>query len=72
MATGSKLILRFGTAAGEKNFTYNYGNASAPVSDVKDLMNAMIENGDIFKYPPLTAISAKTQVTTESEFDLSD
>lgn len=71
MAATTKLILRFGTLSGEKNFTYNYGNADAPDSDVKAAMQAMITNGSIFKYPPLSMISAKVQVTTESEFDLS-
>lgn len=71
MAAGSKLILRFGTASGEKNFSYNYGNSSAPASDVKAAMNAMIANGSIFKYPPLTIISAKVEVTSVTEFDLS-
>lgn len=72
MAAGTKLILRFGTASGEKNFTYNYGNASATSASVKNAMNAMIENGSIFRYVPLTKISAKAQVTSETEFDLSD
>ena len=72
MAAGAKLILRFGTMAGEKNFTYNYGNREALASDVKAAMNAMIQNGSIFQYPPLTIVSAKVQVTSETEFDLSD
>lgn len=70
MATGTKLILRFGTTSGEKNFTYNYGNASATVQDVRNAMQTMIDNNDIFQYPPQTMISAKVQVTTESEFNL--
>lgn len=70
MAAGTKLILRFGTTSGEKNFTYNYGNASATVQDVRNAMQTMIDNHDIFQYPPLTMISAKVQVTTESEFNL--
>lgn len=71
MAAGTKLVLRFGTTSGEKNFTFNYGNANAANTDVKTLMNAIITNGSIFRYPPLTAISAKAQVTTETTFDLS-
>lgn len=70
MAAGTKLILRFGTTSGEKNFTYNYGNASATVHDVRNAMQTMIDNNDIFQYPPLTMISAKVQVTTESDFNL--
>lgn len=70
MAAGTKLILRFGTTSGEKNFTYNYGNASATVQDVRNAMQTMIDNNDIFQYPPQTMISAKVQVTTETEFNL--
>lgn len=71
MAAGSKLILRFGTMSGEKNFTYNYGNSEALASDIKTLMNTMIANGSIFRYVPTTIISAKVAVTSETEFDLS-
>ncbi len=72
MAAGTKLILRFGTASGEKNFIYNYGNSSATSSSIKNAMNAMITNGSIFRYPPLTIISARAEVTSVTEFDLSD
>lgn len=71
MAASSKLILRFGTTSGEKNFSYNYGNAEATSVSIKNAMQAFIDNGSIFKYPPLTMISAKVQLTTETEFDLS-
>lgn len=72
MAAGSKLVLRFGTTSGEKNFIYNYGNSEASTSSVKAAMNSMIENGSLFRYPPLTKISAKVQIITESEFNISD
>lgn len=71
MAAGSKLILRFGTLSGEKNFTYNYGNSEALASDIRTLMNTMITNGSIFKYPPTTIVSAAVEVTNRTEFDLS-
>lgn len=71
MAAGTKIIMRFGTAAGEKNFIYNHANAEANAASVKNAMEAMINNGTIFRFPPLTMISAKSQVTTEHEFDLS-
>lgn len=71
MASGTKLIFRFGTTSGEKNFTYNYGDDDASSANIKAAMQAMITNGAIFKYPPLTAISAKYVITTEGEFDLS-
>lgn len=71
MAAGTRLVLRFGTTSGEKNFTYRYGNAEALASDVKSLMETMITNGSIFKYPPLTIISAKAEVTSETTFNVS-
>lgn len=71
MAAGTKIILRFGTSSGEKNFTYNYGNSEALASDVKTAMQTMIANKEIFRYQPMTIISAKVQVTSESEYDLS-
>lgn len=71
MASGTQLILRFGTTSGEKNFTYNYGDDDASPADVKNAMNTMIANGSIYKYPPLTIISAKSRITTEVDFDLS-
>ena len=71
MAEGTKLILRFGTMSGEKNFTYNYGDDDASASTIKNAMNTMIQNGSIYRYPPLSIISAKCVITTETEFDLS-
>lgn len=71
MAAGSKLILRFGTASGEKNFSYNYGDDDASTQDIQAAMNAMITNGSIYKYPPLTIISAKCEVTTVTDFSVS-
>lgn len=71
MAAGTKLIMRFGTTSGEKNFTYNYGNSSVSSSTVVSAMDAFISNNSIFKYPPLTKISAKFQVTTETTIPLS-
>lgn len=71
MASGTKIVFRFGTPSGEKNFSYNYGNDDASAATVKATMNTMIQNGSIFRYPPMTIISAKSVITTESEFDLS-
>ena len=71
MAAGTKLVLRFGTMMGEKNFSYNYGDEEADTSDIKAAMQAIITNGSIFRNPPLTPISAKCVVTSETEFDIS-
>lgn len=71
MASGTKIVLRFGTTSGEKNFTYNYGDDDATSANIKAAMSAFIANGQIFKYRPMTAISAKYVITTEGEFDIS-
>lgn len=71
MATGTKIVFRFGTTSGEKNFSYNYGDEDATETNIKAAMQAFIDNGQIFKYRPLTMISAKYVITTEGEFDLS-
>lgn len=71
MASSTKIVFRFGTTSGEKNFTYNYGNDEVSGATVKATMNTMIANGSIFRYPPLTIISAKTVITTESDIDVS-
>lgn len=70
MAAGTKLILRFGTMSGEKNFTYNNINTSSSAAAIKAAMNTMIANGSIFRYPPMTIISAVAQVVTETVYDL--
>lgn len=71
MASGTKIVFRFGTTSGEKNFSYNYADDDATSANVKAAMQAMITNGSIFRYPPLTAISAKYVITTEGEYDIS-
>lgn len=71
MAAGTKLIMRFGTMSGEKNFTFNYGDAETTASTIKTLGTAIIANGSIFRFVPMTFLSAKVQVTTEHEFDIS-
>lgn len=71
MASGSKLILRFGTTSGEKNFTFNYGDEESTSANIKALGAAIISNGSIFRFVPLTFISAKVEVTTTTEFNIS-
>ena len=73
MAAGTKIVFSFGNASGNTvNYSYNYGNASAPASDVKTAMQTMIANGVIFSNVPVSIKGAKAVVTSETEFDLSD
>lgn len=69
MATS--LQLKFGTLSGVKTWTFKYADSEVEQSDVVAAMQAMINNGSIYKYPPLTADSAKIIVTTETAFDVS-
>ena len=68
----SSLILRFGTMSGEKNWTFSEVDSDTPPATVKTLMDTMITNGSIYKYPPMTKISAKLRTVTEDEYDISD
>ena len=72
MATGTSLILKFGTLAGEKTWTFSNVDEEASTASVKTLMNTMIENGSIYKYPPLSKVSAVTRIVREEAYDISD
>lgn len=67
----TQLKLKFGTLSGDKTFTYNYADDAADVADVQALMQAMITNGAIFKYPPLVASEAWIEQKTITPYDVS-
>lgn len=71
MATSS-LILKFGTLSGEKTWTFAQANPEVSTATVKNIMDTMITNGSIYKYPPLSKVSAKLRTVDEESFDLSD
>lgn len=67
MASTTKLQLKFGTMSGVKTWTFGYMQSALSANDVNAAMDAMITNGSIYKYPPLTKDSAtlvKTETTT--------
>ena len=66
-----KLQLKFGTMSGVKTWNINYAKEDATTSDIKDLMDVMIANGSIYKYPPLTKDSAIIIKTEETVVDIS-
>lgn len=72
MANTTRLVITCETAAGDKNFSYNYINAEIATPIVKQIGNAIVTNGSIFKNIPLTFKAAKTVTTTEVDFDISD
>ena len=65
------LKLKFGTMSGEKTWNFKYAKANTTTENVKNVVSKMIENGSIYKYPPLTAVSATLVTTSETEVDLS-
>lgn len=67
----AKIQFTFGTLAGAKTWTFSNADSDATDSAVKNAAQVMIANGSIYKYPPLTAESAKIVITTEKIFDLS-
>lgn len=71
MASGTKLQLKFGTAYGEKTWTFNYAKSNASSQNVNTLMDTMITNGSIYRYPPLSKVSAKLVVTSETDISVS-
>lgn len=68
----STLILKFGTMSGEKKWSFSGADPEVPVATVKTLMNTMITNGSIYKYPPLTIVGATLRTVNEADYDLSD
>lgn len=69
--TGRRLEMKFGTLTGTKTFSVKNIKEGAAAADVKTLMQAMITNGSIYTYPPLTAESATIIETVETDVDLS-
>ena len=71
MASGTKLVCTFKTSNDKTiSMTFNYAKSNATTANVKTLMNTIIANGAIFANVPVYSISAKTQTTSENEFNL--
>ena len=72
MADGTKLVLAFlDSEEREMVFTFPYAKPSATTANVKNLMQVIIANGDIFEDRPVSMLSAKTITTSETAYDLS-
>lgn len=72
MANTTKLVLKLGTTAGTKTWSFNYAKSNATTQNIKALADAMIANGSIYRYPPLTKESAQLVVATTTDIDISD
>lgn len=70
MARQLKLV--FDTMGGQKTWTYKNANENVTATQVKNLMDTMITNGSIYKYPPLAKVSATAVITETQEYDISD
>ena len=71
MAEGTRLVLGFKDSSdNDFTFMFNYAKPSASLTNVRSLMNTIIENGDIFKRVPVTAVSAKTVTTSENVYSV--
>lgn len=73
MAEGTKLRLTFvDTDASTMSLNYNYADSSVSTSDVRVLMNAMIDNNDIFERKPAVIKNAMVITTTETTIPVTD
>lgn len=73
MAVGAKLVCTFLDASGnDVVLVFDYANRAADEEDVKALIAGIIANGSIFQNVPVTAKEAKTVMTTENVYNLSN
>ena len=72
MADRTKLVLTFvDSNYKEIVFIFDYADSHTDVSDIRALVNGIIENGSIFKIVPVIAKSAKFVSVTETRINLS-
>lgn len=70
MAVTSTLKMRMGTLSGEKTFSFKYVDQEVTSAAVKALAQAMITNGEVYKYPPQVLTSATLEVLDSTKLDL--
>lgn len=63
---GTSLIIQCETTSGVKTWTFNYAKSSATTANIQAFVQALIANGDIYKYVPLAATSIKLQTVSEA------
>lgn len=62
--SGTKLVMKFDTAAGQKTWSYDYVNPTSSSNNLKAVADAIITNGSIYQYPPLALVSMELQTTS--------
>lgn len=71
MASGTKLVLEFLGADGKtKQFSFAEAKSTATATQVKNLMEKMIDNTDVYANELVSIKGAKTVTTSESVYDL--
>ena len=71
MASGTRLELLFNDSNNESiSFVFPYAKSGATLSNIRNLINTIIANGDIFNKVPVTAVNAKTVTTSQNVYDL--
>ena len=69
----SRIVMVFADANGANvTFSYSYAKSNPSTSSIKNLVNGLITNGDIFVHPPVSAKSAKIVTTNANAIDLSE
>ncbi|MDR2137641.1 MAG: DUF2922 domain-containing protein [Synergistaceae bacterium] len=69
MATSLNLV--FGASGDKKvSLTFPYADGTASAEDIKGLMDEIIDNGDIYVEPPLSAVEAEFVTRTVTPIDL--
>ena len=69
MATSLKLV--FGASGDKKvSLTFPYADETADAEDVKGLMEAIVDNGEIYVESPQSAVGAEFVTRTVTPIDL--
>ena len=73
MANTTKLIMQFGTDAGETmSLSYNYIDPAVDAENVQALAETILTGGSIFEKNPIMIKAAKLVTTTETDVDLGE
>lgn len=63
-SSGTTLKMYFDTMGGPKTWSFKHAKADAATARIQALGQTMIDNGSIYKYPPMQFTGAELVVTT--------
>lgn len=69
MATAT-LKFTVGTLSGTKTMNFRLAKTNVSQAAVKSFAETLVENGSIYRYPPMTVEKAVLQIVSETTFDL--